>query len=100
MKNRFITTFSPVESVVGVLLGGLVVHFMLKAPWLESYLYAVLGMGIFHFFDSLFHLVKRAVQLFQAYRTARNMYAKLTKTMPSVMAVDNIVESEDKEYEV
>ena len=98
-KNKFITCFSPVECVVVTLLGGILVHFAFKMPWLESYIIALIGTGLFAFLDATCHIVYRAVYFIKQYSQARKMYAKLMKAFPVSPAVDNIVESEDK-YEV
>lgn len=98
-KSKFVTCFSPIERVIATLLGGILVHFAFKMPWLESYITALIGVGLFAFLDATYHIVYRAVYLIKQYRQARKMYAKLTKAFPVSPAVDNIVESEDK-YEV
>lgn len=98
-KNKFVTCFSPIEQVIITLLGGVLVHFAFKLPWFESYIIALIGDGLFMFFDAVYHIVYRAVYLIKQYRQARKMYAKLTKSFPVTPAVDNNVESEDK-YEV
>lgn len=71
MKNKFISTFSPLETVLGTLVGGLLVHFVLSEPWFNSYVYALIGAGLFWFFDSVFHLVKHGVSLIRQIRQAR-----------------------------
>ena len=98
-KNKFVTCFTPIERVIVTLLGGVLVHFAFKMPWLESYITALLGVGLFAFLDATYFIVYKAVFLIQQYRQARKMYAKLTKAFPVSPAVDNNVESEDN-YEV
>lgn len=102
-KNKFITCFSPIERVVATLLGGVLVHFAFKMPWLESYITALIGIGLFAFLDATSHIVYRAVYLIKQYRQARKMYAKLnmklSEVTPASPEIMNIIKEGDK-YEV
>lgn len=99
MMNKFKFTLSPLETVCATLLGGLLVHFAFGEPWFNSYVFALLGAGLFWFLDSVFHLVKHGVSLIRQIRQARKAYAKFTMTVGSRADRKDLLESEDK-YEV
>lgn len=96
MKNKFKSTLSPLETVCAIVCGGLLVHIVFNQPWFNSYVYALLGAGLFWFLDSVFHLVKHGVFLIRQIRQARKAYAKLTMTVGSRADRKDLLESEDK----
>lgn len=99
-KNKFVTCFTPIERVIVTLLGGVLVHFAFKMPWLESYISALIGVGLFAFFDATYFIVYKAVFLIQQYRQARKMYAKLnmklSEVTPASPEIMKIIKEGDK----